>query len=78
MEFRNQKGKYRIRLNLLAERESYKKTNRVFDDWNFEDNQVLTESVLKDMGKRTQNVNRFTDLLSDMNYEIHKPGFYDL
>lgn len=71
-------GKYRVSINLTAEHESYKKSNRVFDDWNFEDNKVLTGDVLKDIGKKTQNVNKFTDLLSDMSYEINKPGFNNL
>ena len=50
----------------------------VFNEWSVDDNQISAESNLSDIGSKTLNISKFTEMLANLNYQMNTPGFYDL
>lgn len=71
-------GKYRLNLALLPEKEAYVASNAIFDEWNFTDDVANTPEALQAVGSKTLNINSFIKMVSSLNYEMNKPGFYDI
>ncbi len=76
MGIRKAEGKYRLGFALIPEKEDYIESNNVFKDWNFGDD--VAEDALQSVGNKTLNVNSFVRMVSALNYEMNKPGFYDI
>ncbi len=73
---RKAEGKYRLSLALLPEKEDYIDSNDIFADWNFGDD--VAADALQGVGNKTLNVSSFVKMVSALNYEMNKPGFYDI
>ncbi len=73
---RKAEGKYRVSFTLLPEKDDYIDSNDIFDDWNFGDDVVGDD--LQSVGSKTLNVSSFVKMVSALNYEMNKPGFYDI
>ena len=70
-------GKYKANLGIIPTRQDYLKSLAVFEDWNFLDSDVNSENI-REFGNKTLNISIFMKMLGNLNYEINKPGFYDL
>ena len=70
-------GQYKAELALVPSKEDYLKSIAVFDDWNFYDSDVTLGNI-KGFGNKTLNISVFTKMIGNLNYEINKPGFYNL
>ncbi len=73
---RKAEGKYRLSLALLPEKEDYIDSSDIFADWNFGDD--VAADALQGVGNKTLNVSSFVKMVSALNYEMNKPGFYDI
>lgn len=73
---RKAEGKYRLTFALMPEKEDYIESNNIFKDWNFGDD--VAEDALQSVGNKTLNVSSFVKMVSALNYEMNKPGFYDI
>lgn len=71
------KGQYKAELALIPSKEDYLKSVAIFDDWSFYDSDV-TSGNIKGFGNKTLNISVFTKMMGNLNYEINKPGFYNL
>lgn len=72
-------GIYRVKFAMLSDRSSYLNHNKkIFDEWNFTENDVVKGNNLKTVGCKTLNISRFVDDISSYNLEENKPGFYNL
>jgi hypothetical protein len=70
-------GQYKAELALIPSKEDYLKSVAIFDDWNFYDSDVTLGNI-KGFGNKTLNISVFTKMMGSLNYEINKPGFYNL
>ena len=70
-------GQYKAELALIPSKEDYLKSVAIFDDWNFYDSDVTLGNI-RGFGNRTLNISVFTKMMGNLNYEINKPGFYNL
>lgn len=71
-------GKYRVNLSLFPSKENYLQSNRVFEEWNFYNELAITPEKLHATGGKTLNITCFVDMISMLNYEMNKPGFYNI
>lgn len=71
-------GKYRVCLAFIPEKNDYVKSNNIFTDWNFNDDVATSQEALQAVGGKTLNVDSFVKMVSSLNYEMNKPGFYDV
>lgn len=71
-------GKYRINLSLFPAKEDYLQSNKVFEEWNFNNELVVTPEELQAVGGKTLNITYLVDRISMLNYEMNKPGFYNI
>lgn len=66
-------GTYVVYFGLQPTKNSYLKSTKLFNDWNFSDTQINTANVIYSLGNKTLNINRFIEGLGIVNYEINNP-----
>lgn len=71
-------GKYRVNLAIIPEKDAYIESNEIFNDWNFTDDVAANPEALPSVGNKTLNINSFIKMVSSLNYEMNKPGFYNI
>ena len=71
-------GVYRVNVVIVPEQDEYIESMEVFNEWSVDDNQISAESNLSDIGSKTLNISKFTEMLANLNYQMNTPGFYDL
>ncbi len=71
-------GVYRVNVAIVPEQDEYIESMEVFNEWSVDDNQISAESNLSDIGSKTLNISKFTEMLANLNYQMNTPGFYDL
>lgn len=71
-------GKYRLNLAIIPDKDDYIEGNEIFNDWNFTDDVVASQEALQSVGNKTLNINSFVKMVSSLNYEMNKPGFYNI
>lgn len=71
-------GKYRVNLALVPEKNLYLESNEIFKDWNFGDDAAVSADSLANCGGKTLNINSFVKMVASLNYEMNKPGFYNV
>lgn len=74
---KKREGKYKANLGIIPSKQDYLKSLAVFDDWSFLDSDVNNENI-REFGNKTLNISAFMKMLGNLNYEINKPGFYNL
>lgn len=75
---KKREGIYRTRLSVVPSKEEYLKVMDIFSEWNFDDSKLVEDGGIKEVGCKTLNISKFTDMMSTLNYEMNEPGFYDL
>ena len=70
-------GIYRIKYAIIPDKNSYTDID-VFEDWDVEDSEIGNEISLQEIGGKTLNISNFNKMLANLNYQINKPGFYNL
>lgn len=70
-------GKYRVDLAFIPTQKVYLESVLEFNEWNFLDSEINSEN-LQQFGSKTLNISPFIKMLGNLNYEINKPGFYNL
>ena len=70
-------GQYKAELALIPSKDDYLKSVAIFDEWNFYDSDITLGNI-KGFGNKTLNISVFTKMMGNLNYEINKPGFYNL
>lgn len=71
-------GKYRVNLALIPTKDEYVASNGIFNDWNFDDNAAVSAEALAACGGKTLNIDSFVKMVALLNYEMNKPGFYNI
>lgn len=71
-------GKYRVNLALIPAKDEYIASNEVFKDWNFDDTAAVSAEALAVCGGKTLNIDGFVKTVASLNYEMNKPGFYNV
>lgn len=72
-------GIYRVLFSVMPTKEAYIANNNIFDGWNIDDTQLGSDpAALAAVGSKTLNISNFIRQLSNMNYELNKPGFHNL
>lgn len=72
-------GVYRAKVSLIPNKDAYTKAINTFADWNFDDSQITeSQDVLKSIGNKTLNINKFITMLANLNYELNAPGFHNV
>lgn len=71
-------GKYRINLALIPAKDEYVASNEIFKDWNFDDTAAVSAETLASCGDKTLNIDGFVKTVASLNYEMNKPGFYNV
>ena len=69
-------GAYRVTFSLVADRDHYLKAQNVFADWNFDEGNPPADK--NEIGTKTQSIAKFTEQISDKQYNNDKPGFHNL
>lgn len=75
---RRAEGKYRLNIAVLPGKEEYLASNSAFKEWNFGDDVAADPAKLQTIGGKTLNVDSFVKMVASLNYEMNKPGFYDV
>lgn len=70
-------GKYRLNISIMPSKKFYLENGCKFNEWNFNEDEVGDEE-LKFNGGKTLNISNFIRMLSILNYEMNKPGFYNI
>lgn len=70
-------GKYRLNISMMPSKEFYLENGCEFSEWNFDEDKVGDEE-LKLNGGKTLNISNFIRMVSTLNYEMNKPGFYNI
>lgn len=71
-------GKYRVNVAIVPDKDDYIEANNVFSDWNFQDTEISNPEELSRIGNKTLNIDGFVKMVASLNYEMNRPGFYDI
>lgn len=73
---KDNEGKYKVTMGLFTTRESYVNYQDVFKGWNFDENRVPQNEL--EIGRKTQSISAFTQLVADKHYMQDKPGIHNI
>lgn len=74
-------GVYRINYAVVPNKIGYLNSVNVFKDWDIRFDALMNskDKILGDeLGRKTLNISKFTDMVGSLNYEINRPGVYDM
>ena len=73
-----QKGVYRVNMELVPSLNSYVSAKDVFADWDMDPNGVLNKNAERLPGNTTLNISSFVEMLARVSYETLEPRFHNI